>query len=50
MSKVIYEEYYGIWSGDTREGTQAMPMCPKCKEPTYSKDKCPFCGEELEYE
>lgn len=42
--KVIYEEFYGV------SGIQNMPMCPKCKEPTYSESKCPFCGTELEYE
>jgi len=50
MSKVNYEESYGIWDGDTKEGIRMFPMCPKCNEPTYSDDKCPFCGEELEYE
>ena len=44
MSKVIWEETYGI------NGIEEFPMCPKCNEPTYSKEKCPFCGEELEYE
>ena len=45
--KVIYEESYGIWNGE--EGIQYMPMCPKCKNPTYDLDECPFCGEKLEY-
>lgn len=27
-----------------------MPMCPRCKEPTYSKDECPFCGQKIEWE
>ncbi len=58
MSKVIYEEFYGIW-GETDEngnmieknmGVKGMPICPKCKEPTYNEDICPFCKEPLEYE
>ena len=36
------EEFYGI------QGIYTMPMCPKCNEPTYSEEKCPFCGQELE--
>ena len=48
MSKVVYEETYGIWNG--KEEIQEFPMCPKCNEPTYGEDNCPFCGEELEYE
>ena len=52
MSKVIYEETYGLWTNKNGQyfGTKSFPMCPKCKEPTYNEDKCPFCGEELEYE
>ena len=48
MSKVEYEEVYGLWGG--KEGTAKMPICPKCKQPTYNEDICPFCKEELEYE
>lgn len=24
-----------------------MPMCPSCKEPTYSDERCVFCGQKL---
>jgi hypothetical protein len=27
----------------------SMPMCPRCKEPTYSKEYCPFCGQWIEW-
>lgn len=58
MSKVMYENVYGLWGqlnddGNIVEGNagfRGMPICPKCKEPTYNEDKCPFCGAELEYE
>ena len=58
MSKVIYEDVYGLWGelnsdGNMLEkniGVRGMPMCPKCKEPTYNEKVCPFCGEELKYE
>lgn len=49
MSKIIYQEIYGIW-GKEGEGIKEIPVCPRCNEPTYGDDKCPFCGEELEYE
>jgi hypothetical protein len=26
-----------------------MPMCPRCKEPTYSEPACPFCNQEIEW-
>ena len=41
--KPKYEEFYGI------QGIYTMPMCPKCNEPTYSKEKCPFCGQEIDW-
>ena len=47
MGKVIFEETYGIWEDGV--GIKGVPMCPKCKEPTYNEENCPFCGEKLEY-
>lgn len=47
MSKVVYEDSYGIWRDGL--GTAQIPVCPKCKEPTYNEDICPFCREKLEY-
>lgn len=41
--EVKYEETYGI------NGVELYPMCPKCNEPTYSMDICPFCKTKLEY-
>ena len=48
MSKVEYTDVYGLW-GDKGEGSVKMPICPKCKQPTYNQDICPFCDEKLEY-
>lgn len=57
MSKVIYEQVYGLWGYEDENGNlidngigvKGMPICPKCKEPTYNENRCPFCNEPLEY-
>lgn len=55
MSKVKYEETFGLWGYQDEKGSfiddcigvKFMPMCPKCNEPTYNQEKCPFCRRKI---
>ena len=44
-AKPFYEEF-----SNAMDNSYYMPMCPRCHEPSYSLEKCPFCGQLIEWE
>lgn len=40
--KIIHAEHSG-----PDDIPYLVPLCAKCKEPTYSEPVCPFCGVDL---
>jgi len=47
-NKATKPYYEGFFNGRD-DSLYSMPMCPNCKEPSYSMQRCPFCNQLIDW-